>query len=184
MTMVTGGPEIPERIEPERSGFRLFLYLLLALGGLGVLTCGGLLFFAARNPAVRHFVETMAGSQTAPGTEQLRDAGCSLAHVFDFGSALELFSEFDDGEMSEAEALMDLTIVHCALPESDSSGLGCDEVAKIYSAAVPEPPDRFLVQVTPQGSSQEACQVVYSADGTPIAPLDDYDPDALTEAGP
>ena len=40
-----------------------------------MLTCGGLLFFAARNPAIRQFVETMAGSQSAPGTEQLRDAG-------------------------------------------------------------------------------------------------------------
>jgi hypothetical protein len=95
-----------------------------------------------------------------------------------------LFSEFDDGQMSEVEELMDLTIVHCALSKSDSGVLGCDEVAKIYSAAVPEPPERFLVQVTPQGSSQAPCQVVYSADGTPIAPLDDYDPDALTEAEP
>ena len=182
--MVTGGPEISGRREPDRSGFRIFLYVLLALGGLGVLTCGGLLFFAARNPAIRQFVETMAGSQSAPGTEQLRDAGCAVAQVFDFKSALELISEFDDREMSEAEALMDLTMVQCVLPKSDSSGLGCDEVAKIYSSAVPEPPDRFIVQVMVQVSSQVPCQVVYSADGTPIAPLDQYDSDASAEAEP
>ena len=75
--MTTGGPEIPGRIEPERSGLRVFLYVLLALGGLGVITCAGIVFFAARNPAVREFVSAVAGAQSAPGTEQLRDAGCS-----------------------------------------------------------------------------------------------------------
>ncbi len=104
--MTMGGPEISGRRESDRSGLRVFLYVLLALGGLGVLTCGGLLFFAARNPAVQQFVETMAGSQSAPGTQQLRDAGCAVAQVFDFGSALALLSELDAAEMGEADALM------------------------------------------------------------------------------
>lgn len=180
--MTTGGPEIPKIGEPERSGLRVFLYVLLALGGLGVLTCGGLLFFAARNPAVRQFVETMAGSQSAPGTQQLRDAGCDVAQVIDLGSAMELFSELDAAELGEAEALMDMTMVQCVLPRSDDTGLGCDEVAKIYSAAVPDPPDRFFVQVMLQFSSRAECRVVYGADGMPIAPLEQYDPDAMAEA--
>ena len=180
--MMTGGPEIPKIGEPKRSGLRIFLYVLLAMGVLGVLTCGGLLFFAARNPAVQQFVETMAGSQSAPGTQQLRDAGCALAQVFDFGSALELLAELDPAKTGEADVLMDMTMVQCVLSKSDSSGLGCDEVAKIYSSAVPDPPDRFFVQVMVQFSSQVDCRVVYSADGTPIAPLDQYHPDAMAEA--
>jgi hypothetical protein len=35
-----------------------------------------------------------------------------------------------------------------------------------------------------QVSSQVPCQVVYSADGTPIAPLDQYASDASAEAEP
>ncbi len=179
--MTTGGPEISGRRESERSGFRIFLYVLLALGGLAVLTCGGLVFFAARNPAIRGLVETMAGSQSAPGTQQLRDAGCSVAQVFDFGSAMELLSELGDEEIDEAAALMDLTLVQCVVLKSDPGGLDCDEVAKVYSSAVPDPPDRFLVQVTSQFSSQTQCQVVYGADGAPIAPLDQYDPTGIAE---
>jgi hypothetical protein len=182
--MTMGGPEISGSRESNRSGLRVFLYVLLALGGLGVLTCGGLLFFLARNPAVQEFVETIAGSQSAPGTQQLRDAGCALAQVFDFESALALLSEFDAAKVGEADALLNMTMVQCVLAKTDSSGLGCDEVAKIYSSAVPEPPDRFLVQVMVQPSSQADCRVVYGADGTPIAPLDQYDPDAMAEAKP
>ena len=180
--MTMGGPEISGGRESNRSGLRVFLYVLLALGGLGVLTCGGLLFFAARNPAVQEFVETMAGSQSAPGTQQLRDAGCAIAQVFDFGSALALLSELDAAKMGEADALLNMTMVQCVLSKADASGLGCDEVAKIYSSAVPDPPDPFLVQVMVQYSSQVDCRVVYGADGTPIAPLDQYDPDAMAEA--
>ena len=180
--MTMGGPEIPKIGEPERSGLRIFLYVLLALGGLGVLTCGGLLFFAARNPAVQQFVETMAGSQSAPGTQQLRDAGCTVAQVIDLGSAMALFSQLDPAKTGEADVLRDMTMVQCVLSRSDSSGLGCDEVAKIYSSAVPDPPDRFLVQVMVQFSSQVDCRVVYGADGWPIAPLDQYDPDSMAEA--
>ena len=179
--MTMGGPEISGGRESNRSGLRVFLYVLLALGGLGALTCGGLLFFAARNPAVQEFVETMAGSQSAPGTQQLRDAGCALAQVFDFGNALELLPETDSPERDKVETLMEMTMVQCVLPKSDSSGVGCDEVAKVYSSAVPDPPDRFFVQVIVQFSSQIVCGVVYSADGTPIAPLDEYDPDAMAE---
>jgi hypothetical protein len=180
--MTMGGGEISGRRESGRSGLRVFLYVLLALGGVGVLTCGGLLFLAARNPAVQEFIETMAGSQSAPGTQQLRDAGCAIAQVFDLGSTLELFSKLDAAGAGEANPLLDMTMVQCVLSKSDSSGLGCDEVAKVYSSAVPDPPDRFLVQVTVQFSSQVDCQVVYGADGTPIAPLDQYDPDAMAEA--
>jgi hypothetical protein len=57
-------------------------------------------------------------------------------------------------------------------------------VARIYSSAVPDPPDRFFVQVMVQFSSQVVCRVVYSADGTPIAPLDEYDPDAMSGPEP
>jgi hypothetical protein len=180
--MTMGGPEISGGRESNRSGLRVFLYVLLALGGLGVLTCGGLLFFAARNPAVQEFVETMAGSQSAPGTQQLRDAGCAIAQVFDFGSALALLSELDAAKMGEADALLNMTMVQCVLSKADSSGLGCNEVAKVYSSAVPDPPDRFLVQVMVQFSSQVDCRVVYGADGWPIAPLDQYDPDTMAEA--
>ena len=180
--MTMGGPEISGRRGSGRSGLRVLLYVLLALGGLGVLTCGGLLFFAARNPAVRQFVEMVAGSQSAPGTQQLRDAGCNLAQVFDVGSAMELISELDAAESDEADALTDMTMVQCVLSETDSSGLDCDEVARIYSSAVLDPPDRFFVQVIAQFSSQAVCRVVYSADGTPIAPLEEYDPEAMPEA--
>ena len=180
--MTTGGAEISGRRESGRSGLRVLLYVLLAVGGLGVLTCGGLLFFAASNPAVRQFVEMIAGSQSAPGTQQLRDAGCSLAQVFDVGSAVELLSELDATKSDEADALTNMTMVQCVLPKSDSSGLDCDEVARIYSSAVPDPPERFFVQLILQFSSQAVCRVAYSADGTPIAPLDEYDPDAMPEA--
>ena len=182
--MTMEGPGIPGRRESDRSGLRVLLYVLLALGSLGVLTCAGLLFLAARNPAVQQFVETMAGSHSAPGTEQLRDAGCAVAQVIELGSVMALLPEFDEQEVREATALMDLTMVQCVLSKSDSGELGCDEVAKIYSSAVPDPPDRFLVQVAVQFSSQGDCQVVYSADGTPIAPLDQYHPEAMAEPEP
>lgn len=172
--MTMGGPEISGRSESQRSGLRVFLYVLLALGCLGVLTCGGLLFVAARNPLVQELVEAVASSQSAPGTQELRDAGCSTAQVFDLGSAAELFSEFGDAQMGDAEVLHGLTLVQCVLPAPNASSIGCAEVAEIFRAAVHDPPERFLVQVTAQFSSESRCQVVYGADGQEIAPLDQY----------
>jgi hypothetical protein len=184
MPMTMGGPEISGRRESDRSGLRVLLYVLLALGGVGVLTCAGLLFVAARNPAVRQFAETIAGSHSAPGTQQLRDAGCAVAQVFDIGSALAQLSEFNNREIDEVDALTGLTLVQCVRPRKNSGGLDCDEVAQVYSSAVSDPPDRFLVQVMVQFSSQTNCQVVYDADGSPIAPLEQYDPDAMPGVGP
>ncbi len=176
--MTMGGPEISGRRESQRSGLRVFLYVLLALGCLGVFTCGGLLFFAARNPLVQEFVETVASSQSAPGTQELRDAGCSTAQVFDLGSAVALLSEFGNAEMEDAEALHGLTLVQCVLAAPNASPIGCDEVAEVFRTAVPDPPERFLAQVTAQFSSEPRCQVVYGADGQEIAPLEQYAPDA------
>jgi hypothetical protein len=183
MVMTTEGPEIPGRIEPERSGLRVFLYILLALGALGVLTCAGIAFFVARNPAMRELVDTVAGAQSAPGTEQLREAGCMIAQVFDLSSAMAILSEFDE-ELGQASEGMDMTMVQCIVPKSNPSGLDCDAVARAYSAAVQEPPNRFVTQVMVQGSDQPPCQIVYSADSTPIAPLDEYDPEAMPGEGP
>lgn len=180
--MTPEGPGIPGAGRSERSGLRIVLYVLLALGCLGVLTCGGLLFFAARHPAVQQFVETVAGAQSAPGTRELRDAGCSVAQVFDLGSAAALFSELGTAEPGDAEALRGLTLVQCVLAAPDASALGCDEVAEVFRSAVPDPPERFLVQVTARFSAETRCQVVYGADGREIAPLDRYDPGA--ESGP
>jgi hypothetical protein len=168
------GPGIPEQRDPGPSGFKILLYVLLGLGVLGVLTCGSLFYLGWRDPAVRQFVETMVGSQSAPGTEQLREAGCVVAQVFDFASALAIFSQFDVGESSQAEAVRDLTMVQCVLSSANEDALGCDEVARIYASAVEDPPERFLVQVLVQRSTAFPCRMVYAADATPIAPLDDY----------
>jgi hypothetical protein len=182
MVMTTEGPEIPGRIEPERSGLRVFLYILLALGGLGVLTCAGIAFFVARNPAVRELVSTMAGAQSAPGTEQLRDAGCTVAQVFDLGGAMAILSELDE-QFGQAPEALDMTMVQCIVPKTNPGGLDCDAVARVYSSAIAEPRKRFVTQVVAQGSDQPPCQIVYSGDGTPIAPLEQYDPEAMSGDG-
>jgi len=168
------GPGIPEQREAGPSGFKVLLYVLLGVGVLGVLTCGSLLYLGWRDPAVRQFVETMAGAQSAPGTEQLREAGCAIAQVFEFASALEVFSQFDLGKSNEAEALKDLEMVQCVVSSANADTLGCDEVAAIYASAVEEPPERFLVQVLVQASTEDPCRIVYAADATPIGPLDEY----------
>ena len=84
--MTMGGPEISGRGESQRSGLRIFLYVLLALGGLGVLTCGGLLFCVAADQAEPALAALRrAGDEHAAEIGRITPAAADGA-VFEVGS--------------------------------------------------------------------------------------------------
>ena len=166
-----GGPFPAPPGSGGRSGLRIFLYVLVGLGALLMLTCGAALFFAWQNPTIRQTLEAGLAAQTAPGAQALRDAGCGEAAVLELGGAMEALAERSrpDAELPEGVPTL---FVSC---QRSSAGepLDCDRVAAIYTADVGRAPGLFVAQVTDGLSRQPVCQMVYDADGALLGSLEE-----------
>jgi hypothetical protein len=113
----------------------------------------------------------------APGTEELRAAGCEAAMVSNAGSAVDIFMTLVTEEEKQAEIrselenqtgegdLDELLMVVCTLPRFSVGDPGCEEVAQTYANAVDSAPENFFVLVTKQGESELGCQGIYNGDG-------------------
>jgi hypothetical protein len=180
------GPPAPHDQPPKRrSGCLLALYLLFGIG-LFFLLAGGIAgYLFLKTEQGQQILETVKGgaqwitvAAQAPGTDELREAGCEAAMVSDAGSALDVFmtlvpdadQQAEIRERVEAEAgdepLEDLTIVICTLPRLGDAGPGCDELARTYAAAVDDPPASFYVLLIRQGQQGASCQGIYSPAGS------------------
>ncbi len=162
-----GGPPAPEK--KGRSGFRILLYVLVGLGAVLVLTCGGLAFFAYRDPAIRETIGAAMEAQNAPGAAELRQAGCAQAGVMDMGAAMEAILE----RAPETDLSIPTLFVSCQVA-AEGESLDCDQVARTYLAAVGRAPERFVAQVNSAGiNSRQLCQVVFSEDGQRLGTLEE-----------
>ena len=178
----TGPGGIADPQKPKRSGFRTLLYVLVGIGGLLVLTCGGLILYASQNPAIRETISAAMEAQSAEGTEELRAAGCSQAAVMDIGAAMDALIE-EAGEGAPGEIGIPKLFVTCQ--RSSDAAIDCDEVARVYLGSVGAREERFVAQVNGGGLSADLlCQVVYEGDGTRIGSLEEVAREAGEDGGP
>lgn len=181
--MVMGGPEtgggtgVPPdwngaRPKARRSGFRTLLYVLVAVGGVLVLTCAGVLVFV---PEIRQTFSAAMASQSAPGTDELRAAGCAQAGVMDLGAALGAIVEEQRAETGEPP---EIPTLYVSCQKQEEAELDCDRVAAVYVGAVGQASARFVAQVNDTGFAPELlCQAVYDTDGTRLGTIEELAPE-------
>ena len=173
----------PEPIgPPKRSGCMVALYVLFGVG-LFVIVGGGIatwLFLQTEQgqkviEVVKQGAEWMTEASQAPGTAELRDAGCEMALVSEMSKAFDLFMTLVPDEEAKSEALEQMEaagdlherlLVMCTLPRIGLADLDCGRFARTYSEAVPTAPESFLLVVIRQGDDAPSCQGIYSTDGT------------------
>jgi hypothetical protein len=147
-----GAPQAP----PPKKGMSGCLLAVLIAGGVGLVLCVivGVVVWKATK------VITAAAEEglNAPGTAEMRKAGCDAAVILDLS---KLSSLFDAGATSGSTAGI---VVSCAV-NAGHTAPACDDLAKTYVKAVPTPGNNFVVQVTPQGGLA-TCKKVYSPKGT------------------
>jgi hypothetical protein len=158
------------------------LYVVLGLGALLIVVAGIATWLFVRSEegqrvleAAREGVAWAEAAGQAPGTDQLRESGCEVAMVTTFRQMLGLAAEFlpaeQRGEVEESP-LADETLVLC-MPGAFSDAVpDCGDVARVYGAAVPEPPERFVVVVEKQGLGRGQCQGFFAPDGRFLGELD------------
>ena len=168
----------------KRSGCLVALYLLFGIG-LFFLVAGGIaafFFFQSERgqqilQVAKDGAEWITVASQAPGTEELRDAGCEAAMVSEAGSALDVFMTLIPGEEKQEELraeleaevgtnnLDELLIVICTLPRFSVSQPECSNLARVYGDAVATAPPGFFVLVMQQGQDRPSCKGMYSPDG-------------------
>ncbi len=172
--------------ESSRKGCLIILYAMAAAGLLALVGGGALLLAAGAGlvgltstergqDIVRGIAETTElamEASSAPGTDELRAAGCSQALVSTVGAMVGVVSAFvpeDDREDLDLGAHGDEVYVMCQLTPFDDVHLDCAEVARTYGAAVSEPPERFVVMVDDLRSDDGDCLGYYDAEGRHVA---------------
>jgi hypothetical protein len=160
----------------------LALYGLFG-AGLFVIVAGGVatwLFLQTEQgqkvvQGVEQAAEWMTEAIQAPGTTELRAAGCEMALVSEASQAADLFrtllpSQEQTSQMLEqmeaAGNLRERQLVMCSIASADRADPSCEELAQTYGEAVHRPSESFFLVVIRQSDDSPQCQGLYSADGT------------------
>lgn len=99
----------------------------------------------------------------APGTPELRDAGCRQAIVIATSDIADIANMFVDGGVAKVGPAEDEAFVLCQGNVFDSLP-DCDEVARVYAKAA-HPKKPFMVAVQQQGAKKSKCQGRYDTQG-------------------
>ncbi len=167
-----GGP--PPQQEKKSSTGKVVLIILGIVGGLALICCiAGTIGMnqAMKDPNVRKgFAAVGKGMKmaekgmTAPGTAELRKAGCTQAMAVDMSDALEIAEMFMDGGEKKGADDMGIIVI-CQGNMFDSLPTDCSALARIYVDAA-HPTRGFALQVQKQGESKPICQNTYNSDGS------------------
>jgi hypothetical protein len=168
-----GGPGGPPNAQQKSSTGKIVLLILAVLGGLALICC--IVSAVAANQAMKDpnvrkgFAAAGKGlkmaekGMTAPGTDELRKAGCSQSMVIDMSDAMEIIDMFADaGDKTLPDDLGGMVI--CQGNMFDKLPTDCDQLARTYVAAA-HPTKGFALMVQKQGDNKPLCQNSYSADG-------------------
>jgi hypothetical protein len=170
----------------KRSGCLIALYALFGVG-LFVLVIGALAAYVAlRSPQGQKVVEAMKQgmswimeAQRAPGTAELREAGCDTALVTSPSDAAEAFRELMPEqarkglEERETAPQLEHDMVICVVGRMTLASPDCSALARIYAAATGSPSESFIVRVQRQGHDDAACQGLYDGEGEFIESIED-----------
>jgi len=175
----------------ERSGCLIAIYSLFAIGVFVLLAGGASVYFFLRSEQGRQILDAaekgaawMTTALAAPGTAELREAGCEIALVHTAGAALEVIAplipdpeqqqELRDELQSRAGNLdLDaLPLVFCTAPRFALRPPSCPSLAVVYGSAVEISAEAFAVIVAQQGQRGVVCQGIYTPTGSLLAPGD------------
>ncbi len=173
----------------KKSGLVIVIYVMAAaallvilVGGIVLVITGikAAMFFGGEDgkkmiEGVKETYEIAMEAQKAPGTEELRAAGCDTASVMNLGEMLGAVSNFvgeEDREEIEAIDSDEMTMIVCQVNFGDKAPLECDAIARVYGAAVPDAPPELMVQSQKAGRIKDHCVGVYAPDGTFLRAMD------------
>ena len=126
----------------------------IAVAGIVVLVGGALWFFNRSEVgiALRDTMLEARGAQSAPGTAQMRAAGCTTASSLDLSRMAKLGSlrTQDPGQRAELERMVGVFGVFCV-----SSTLTCEQVAAAWGEGAPPDARSAMVTVTNAGQNQQ-----------------------------
>ncbi len=184
------------------SAIRYLLYALVVIGVVGPVTL--IVLLAVAGAGVARFASTEDGQRvfegikegyalavegtTAPGAQELRDAGCQEAMVTTVSQLTTLVAAFvPEGEESEDLAAMTESqevLLFCQVQAWNKTP-DCGELARVYGDAVEPAPAQVVVMVQKQGQSDPVCSGYYVPDGTRLGAVSGEDfglvPDAPGE---
>jgi hypothetical protein len=161
----------------SRSGCLTALYIGLGLTVvLLVLTVAAIWIFL-RSERGQQFVTVARDAivmaqeaTTAPGTQELRAAGCTQALVIPIERLREVATplNIDIPEHTGGARMM----VLCQSAGAAEVLPGCHDVARIYGDAVADAPPRLAVLVQRPGRNGVVCQGIHAPDGTLLESLE------------
>jgi len=157
--------------------------LKLAMMGCGALFVFGIVFAVTwgfllmRNPKIREVVGAirdgagiMVKGATAPGTEELRKAGCTTAFALDVAQLASIIARAKIGAPEQATRPVPQHPVVMCMPKATPS-LTCDQVARVYGGAV-DSAEPFGVVVRVRSDNEPACQGLFDAAGNRLGDLE------------
>jgi len=184
---MNGAPGTPD---PRKAGARKGCIILAIASGVIALLCAGAItwmgYTVATDPdlsraarAVGAGVDLAHKAMTAPGTGELRRAGCEQAMALS-PEDLARFLEAIEPDAAPAAEQMDMPVVTCNL--SVWSSLSCEEVARIYAGAVTPAPPQMAVQVA--GTAGTRCTGVYDPSGARLGDIGQAEQEGIQGLGP
>ena len=175
--------EVPRvRGTDQRSGCLTVLYVVLGLFALMGVTFGVGTCMFVRSDSGQKVIRTVSEgisvireASTAPGTKELRAAGCEVAMVMAFNRITEVLKEIAP-EVAEEATIEQMpgngTLIMCQLGSSAIDPPDCAGVARTYGSAVQDAAPRFGVIVQESGAREPRCQGIYARDGQFIEPME------------
>lgn len=167
---------------PKRSGCQLALYTIFGVGLLVVVAIGIAVWLFLESEEGQQVVEAakqgaswITEASQAPGTAELREAGCNNALVSEMSQAIDVFVGFLHDETQKSELLEEMKsargldtqrLVMCSLSPIGGTEPDCGALARTYADAVPSAPEHFLLVVLREGDDAPTCRGIYSTDGT------------------
>jgi hypothetical protein len=147
----------PPQGPPPKKGMNGCLLAALIVGGIGIVVAAiaGIFIYKAAKAITAVAEEGL----NAPGSAELRAAGCEAAVVMDLSKISALF------DAGATQGSTPGIVISCATSPAKKAPT-CDDLAKTYVKAVGAPGTDFIVQVQPQGGAKPDCKKVYSPKGT------------------
>lgn len=166
----------------SRGGGRKGCLIAAIVAGVLLLGCGGvfaLLGWAVwTNPDVQRGVAIAGAAMdmtrealTAPGTAEMRRAGCTQAMAL----TPELMRRFLESVVDAGvdEQVPEVPMIFCAMQQGATSVPSCEEVVRAYASGVSPAPAEVAVRVGVQREREPRCDGIYSVDGAYVRPVDD-----------
>lgn len=181
------GPQMPVQAQgvpppPKKKGMSTGCIVAIVAVLVFFGSIGGIVFYVVYRVSQDKDVQNVMGAigdvaalaaeaQSAPGTAELRAAGCQEALALDTEKMMKLMGKFVDAGPAPTPKDIDFEkmVVCKAFPFGTPPR--CDDLAKTYAAAA-HGRGQFMLSV--QQNNKSSCGAVYSASGVNVAPAGKY----------